>query len=483
MIPFPPFEPSRSIFNPSASTVALNVLPNADGWGPMPSLNAYGTALPGACRGAVYTRSSTGSVDLFAGTATGLYRFDPGTRTWTNVTRTVGGAYTLATDDQWCFTVFGRYLIATNINDAPQVLDVDVATTFANLAGSPPKAKWCWTAGDYLVLGNLAGFPDRVQWSGINNVEHWEVGRLGSDYQTFPDGGEVQGGITDKLGAFVIQRNAIRYMQFDPSTGYTFTFTAANPSRGAVSPLSIVQIGPQDFVYLSEDGFFRGAQAQPIGAERVDEWFLGGELDLGSLSVVQGIADPYEKIIWWRYLAVDGSQRLLGYHWQLDRWCTSNVAASYLMSVLTPGVTWDGLAALYANINSVNVPFDSRIFMGGRPTFAGFTTDNRLGYFTGAPLEATVETADLELAQGMRAFVNGLRITSNASTLNVSVAVSDYHGATRVWKAAYAPSLVTGLVPARANGRLHRFRAVIPSGVPWTHLQGLEPNVKAGGQR
>ncbi|RYE59898.1 MAG: hypothetical protein EOP20_03950 [Hyphomicrobiales bacterium] len=471
------------MFSGLASTVAMNVVPNADGWGPMPSLVPYGDALPGVCRGYVYTRSSVGAIDLFAGTAAGLYRFDPGARTWVSVTRTTGGPYTLAADDQWCFTAFGRYLIATNVNDEPQVLDVDTATAFKNLPGNPPKAKWCWIAGDYLVLGNLASFPDRVQWSGLNDVEFWTVGQKGSDYQTFPDGNEVQGGIPDKLGAFIIQRNAIRYMQFDPSTGYTFTFTAAHPNRGAVSPLSIVQIGPQDFVYLSEDGFFRGAQAQPIGAERVDEWFLGGELDLSALSVVQGVADPYAKIIWWRYLAVDGSRRLLGYHWQLDRWCTSNVAASYLVSVLTPGVTWDGLSALYSSIDAVDVPFDSRVFMGGRPTFAGFTTDNRLAYFSGAPLEATAETADIELAQGQRAFVNGLRVTTNAPTLNVSVAVSDYAGDDREWKAASSPSSVTGLIPARANGRFHRFRAVVPAGTPWTHLQGLDPIVKAGGRR
>lgn len=483
MISFAAFEPSRSPFNTSSSTFALNVRPRADGWGPMPSLTPYTQALPGECLGAVYTRNSDGIISIFAGTKTALYRFNTGTLAWDDISRTTGGPYNVPDGDNWCFTYYGRSLGATNIANEPQIFDTEAGLTFANLAGSPPKAKFCWVAGDFFVLGHLDGFPERVQWSGLNNVEHWTVGEQGADYQTFPDGGEVQGGITDRLGAFVMQRDSIRYMQFDSASNYTFTFQAVNPKRGAVSPLSIVQIGPQDFLYLSEDGFFRGAAGTPIGAEVVDSWFLGDELDVDAISLVQGVSDPYEKIVWWKYRTQVGTQRLIGYDWQLGRWCYSDAPVGYLMSTLTPGLTWDALSTFYGSIDAVVEPFDSRFFKGGRPSFSAFGLDNRLGFFTGLSLEATIETATMELSPGQRSFVYGLRVVTDAPTVSVAVGTADYHGGAVSWKAANSGSSVTGVLPARANGKLHRFRATIPAGTDWDYLHGIDPMVRSGGRR
>ena len=483
MIPIGAFEPSRSVFNTGSSTYVLNARPKADGWGPMPSLVAYSDALPAECLGAVEIRDATGGVTQFAGTRTALYRLDQTTLAWEDVTRTSGGAYDVPQEDNWSFCRYGNYLAAVNINDEPQLFNLDGGTEFADMGGSPPKAKYCWLAGDFFVLGHLADLPERIQWSGLNDIEHWTVGEKGSDFQTFPDGNEVQGGISDRLGAFVIQRDAIRYMQFDSGSNYTFTFQPANPTRGAAAPLSIVQVGPQDFVYLSEDGFFRGAAGTPIGAEVIDDWFLGTEVNVDDISIVQGVADPYEKIVWWSYTAATGERRLIGYDWQLSRWCWSDLACGHLMSALSPSVTWDGLDEIYATISDVTEPFDSRLFKGGRPAFSAFDSDRRLASFTGPALEATAETATVELVQGSRAFVNGVRCVTTAPTFTIAAGITPTHNTAVTWKDAYAPSSATGLVPARANGRLHRFRVSIPAGTAWTHLHGVDPVVRTGGNR
>ena len=197
---------------------------------------------------------------------------------------------------------------------------------------------------------------------------------------------------------------------------------------------------------------------------------------------MQGVADPYNKIVWWRYQTVNGDYRLIGYHWQLGRWCYSTLNVNFLLSLLTPGVTWDGLDNLYATIDDVTPAFDSRLFRGGRPSFAGFNSDNKLGYFTGANLEATVETAVVQQAQGRRAFVNGFRVMTDAPTLTGAVARGDFYGDPLVWNAA-ASRNATGLIPARADGRQHRFRITIPAGTNWSILHGVEPQVQASGKR
>src|SRR4030095_6201260 len=104
----------------------------------------------------------------------------------------------------------------------------------------------------------------------------WTVGERGSDVQLLPDGDEITGLFGAPKGAYVFQRNAQRTMSFNPASGYTFTIDVAHPTRGSLAPLSIVKVGPGDFVFLSQDGWFRGAGANctPIGVERVDKWFF-----------------------------------------------------------------------------------------------------------------------------------------------------------------------------------------------------------------
>lgn len=483
MIPFGQFEPARSQFNKNASQIATNVKPVADGWEPINDLTPYSNALASQCLGGVYVRSNTGDVAIFVGTSSKLYKFNSATLNFDDVTRSVGGDYTVPDGDNWDFTLFGRTLVATNFNDEPQAFDIDAGTRFADLAGSPPKAKYCWTAGDFLVLGHLATNQQQISWSGLNDAEWWTYGQRGSDFQVFPDGNEVQGGITEVGGAIVLQRDAIRFQQFTGGS-YIFSFQTLNPSRGAVSPKSIVSVGPGQFMFLGEAGFFMGGQAQPIGAQIIDEWFLSGdELDLDKIDLVQGVADPYNKIVWWRYQTVNGDYRLIGYHWQLGRWCYSTLNVNFLLSLLTPGITWDGLDNLYVTIDDVTPAYDSRLFRGGRPSFAGFDSDNKLGYFTGPNLEATVETATVQLSPGRLSFVNGVRLVSDAPDIRLTVGKSTDYGDDIVWGIISATRNATGLAPARSHGRLHKFRARIPAGVDWSILHGIEPEFKASGRR
>ena len=79
---FAPYEPDRALYNPDATNYVLNVVPVADGWGPMPDLVVYSEALPGTCYGACYVRNSAGAFSVIAGTQTQLYLLNPATLAW-----------------------------------------------------------------------------------------------------------------------------------------------------------------------------------------------------------------------------------------------------------------------------------------------------------------------------------------------------------------------------------------------------------------
>lgn len=473
MIPFPPFEPDKSPFNGGAGDNLKNCLPVSDGWGPMPSLTTISAALATECKGATYVRQADGDYFVIAGTETGLFLLNTTDYTWTDISG-ASAPYAVPTTDEWSFTVFGSTLIAHTLGDVPQAYDIEAGGVFADLAGSPPTARYSWTAGDFLVFGHLTGAPSTIQWSGLNDATYWTIGERGADQQVLPSGGEIMGGIGDERGAVIIQRNAMRYMQFAPSSGYTFTISVANEKRGSTAPLSIAQIGPGQFMYLSEDGFFSGAEGRAIGAERIDKWFFDN-IDQVYLADVKGVADPFQKIVWWQFRTPDASKLLLGYDWQLDRWCYSDQAISIMVALSTPAINWDGLDLLYATIDDIGDAYDSRLFAGGRPTFGAFTTDHKLAYFTGTNKAATLETAQIELIPGQRAFVNGGRAITDATGFTAEIGKSDFHGGTVTYKTAVTASTRSGHIPFRAAGRLFRFRMNITAGEQWSHASAFVP--------
>lgn len=482
IIPLPPFEPDKSPFNTASSKTIVNAQPVADGWGPMPGLTEISASLPSECRGAVYVRTAAGNYTIIAGTETRLYTLNTTDYTWTDISGPAA-PYAVPLQDSWTFTRFGDQLVAHNLANAIQVYDVEAAGNFATLAGSPPKAKYSWVSGDFLVLGYLEGVAGEktIRWSALNNIEAWTIGRNGADLQELPEGDEVMGGFGDQGGFTVIQRAGMQFFPFSPSSGFTFTRTVLNPKQGTLAPRSIVSIGPGRFFYLSEDGFFGGVNREPIGAERVDRWFLT-QINQTYLAEVQGAADPFEKIVWWKYKALDGMNYRLGYDWQLDRWCTTDLQVGEMVALATPAITWDGLDALYANIDAVIDPFDSRLFSGGRPTFATFTDDFKLAYFTGPNLAATIETGDVQMDGMARSFVNGARVETDATTFTLEDGVAAYHGDAITWSTANTPNRA-GLVPFRSDGRLHRFRLKVPEATVWSIASSVNASAQLSGEQ
>jgi len=482
MIPFPAFEPDKSDFDTAASSNVLNALPISNGWGPMPGLTEVTDALPAVCKGAVYVQTSTGTTVIIAGTTTALYRLDLTDYSWEDISGP-SAPYNVPAADSWTFTAFGNQIIAHNITDDVQTYDIEAAGDFADLAGSPPKAKYSWVAGDFLVLGHLEGATGAksVHWSALNNPEAWTIGVNGADFQELPEGEDVMGGFGVPGGFYVVQRYAMQYFPYAPSSGFTFTRTVINPKQGCVAPRSIVSLGPNRFFYLSEDGFFSGAERQPIGAERVDRWFFD-QVDPSALGEVQGSADPFEKIIWWKFARTSGTNFRIGYDWQLDRWCTTDVPVGEMVSLATPGISWDALGDLYATIDDIAVPFDSRTFNGGRPTFATFTEDNKLAWFAGDSLEATIDTANVQIDGMNRSYVSGARVTTDATDFTVSDGVSSFHGDAITWSTANSPNPRTGVVPFRSDGRLHKFRAVVAEGATWTVMTSIDANAQVSGE-
>ena len=481
MIRFANFEPDRTKYALDASTSLVNAIPVADGWGPLPDLVPLTQALAAPCVGAWSVRKTDGTYRIFAATATNIYELDGTDYSWDDISG-VSAPYACPSGDRWSATQFGRLFIACNLGGAPQYIDIDSGTTFADLTGSPPTARYCATVGEYLALGYLASYPNRFMISGIGDAGFWTLGQRGCDLQDFADGEEIMNIQGGERGAIISHRTAFTEVALTSGGDYSFTTRVTNPSRGVFAPLSVVPIGPGNFVYLARDGFFRGVEGQPIGAERVDMWFQQ-LADSQYLPEVRGFADPFRKIAWWQFQDATGTKYLLGYNWQLDRWCYGDNNVSEMCIMATPGVTWDGIEALFATWDDADIPWDSALLSGGALRFAAFDTDNRLGFFTGLPRAATLTTADVELNPGSRSFLQQVRVYTDCPDFTLRAITSDKHGGARTTGMPVAPYGATGICHFRSSALLHAFQMDIPTGTDWNHVIGIEPASRQEGRR
>lgn len=478
---FPPFEPDRSIYTSGSSALA-NVVPVADGWGPLPQLTVISSALADTCLGAWYVRTSSGTFRIFAGTQTKLYEYNSATLGWTDITRASGGNYAVPDGDEWSAAVFGDNFIAVNLANEPQYIDIDSGTAMADLAGSPPKAKYVGSAGDYLLLGHIADHSNRVMCSGINDAAYWTVGQRGCDFQDFPTGEEFMGILSAEKGAILAQRTRFRVMTVLANGAFSFRTDEVNNARGIISPLSLAQIGPGRFVYYSADGFFMGIEGEPIGENRVDKWF-DGRVERSLLHLVKMKPDPFQKIVWIRAPESSTSFFTFGYHWGLNRWVPPTDDNWTMMAALvTPAVTIDGLDNLYASIDEIDLPFDSRLFSGGSPTMAVFNASNELCYPTGDARAATLQTVDAELNPGFHTFLSGAELAGDCTEFTMQAVTSNKFGGTRTTGSAVTPHSDTGICHFRSEAKFHALKVNVTAAASWNQAIGVHniEHVRAG---
>jgi hypothetical protein len=323
MLPFGDYRPDLSAYQGASSQVIQNVVPRGDGYGPFADFTPFTSALPAACRGFFYARKTDGSIAVFAGTASKLYQLSNTDLSWTDVSRS-GGTYTaLPSSDHWQFAQFGNLVIAVEANTVPQVFDLTSSTAFADLAGSPPQARYIAVVGRFVVLSGLLSTPYRIQWSGLNAVTTWTSGINSSDFQDLPDGGIMRGVAGGEYGV-IFQETAMRRMVYVPGSPVIFNIERITEDKGLMAPYSLIRAADKIF-FLSPQGFqgmiSTGAPAA-IGKERFDRTFFA-DYDSGSIQMIIGAADPAQTRIYWAYKSSSGTtgqfDKVLCYDYALDR--------------------------------------------------------------------------------------------------------------------------------------------------------------------
>jgi hypothetical protein len=483
LLPFGEYKPDVSDYEGQATQNVLNVLPRGDGYGPFPDFAVLSQALPAACRGGFYALKSDGSVAIFAGTSTKLYLADNTDYSWDDVSLGAGAYSALSSDAQWQFAQFGNLVFATQKNAVLQVFDLSSSSAFANCAGSPPQAAYISVVGRFLVLSGLLSNPFRIHWSGLNDTTNWTSGVNSSDFQDFPDGGIVRGVAGGEFGT-IFQDQAIRRMSYIPGSPLIFQIERIAQDLGLFAPYSIVRAGSLIFFH-SAQGFYKiapGGLPEQIGRERVDRTFFD-DLDKTELRMFIGASDPRSTRALWAYKSTSGTtglyDKIIGFDSALNRWFPLSMTGEYLLGMSQPGITLENLDTLSGSIDALAASLDS-FAVSTQPLIAQFDSDHKMGFFSGANLEATMETSE-QGTDGRRIFVGGFRPVTDAPSVYGSASYRELVSDTPTSLPEIAMNSRTGRCDLRRSTRYSRMKVRIPAATSWTYAAGVEPDIKQEG--
>lgn len=483
VVPFSEWLPDQAELNGHATGDINNVLCSANSYLPWPEFVALSTALADKPLGYFTARSLSGQVTVFAGTAAKLWRLDNTNMTWVDVSR-VTPAYAANADARWCFEQFGDFVVAVNINDDPQVFQLGVSTVFAALAGSPPRASFVKAWGDFLCLMQLATNPDRVHWSALNNITIWTPGVSNSDFQTFPEGGVVQGS-SRATNPLIILERAIYLGTFVPGSSIIFSFVKIHDGRGAKSPYSIASRGENTF-FADEGSFFQitadGAIAD-IGVEKISRTIFG-QLASADAAAMVGAIDPfYSRVYWTMDRGETGSYYfILIYDWVQGRWSNAGRTNYGIFPAATAGYTLEGLDA-FGSLDTLPYSLDSKVWQGGAPVLAAFDATYRYGFFNGPNKVAVLTTQEKGDLSGGVTLISSVYPVVDSDNCTIAIGSRMKRGEVVVWTNEITPTAATGRADKLNAARFQRVRVTIPAGEVWTHAQGVEIAAKPIGRR
>lgn len=479
MIPFGPLAPDRGQISTSGMVLqANNVLPRAEGYGPMQGLTAppTATALAVAPRGLVSVVKIDRSWQVYVGALADWYVMSA-TYTWS----ALGGAFALPTGDDWSFEQFGNFLLGTNVFNGLQAYNVEAPAGFTAIteAGKP---RFIFECNDVLVaLDCLDDAGNRntrlIRTSKPNDHTKW-VG-VGTDYQPLEAGGGLLWGADLEQNAAVIcQERALMLMTFGAAPGAAkFGLQVISDKIGGAGGKSMVSFDGAVY-WLASDGRFRcfsmGSGLQEIGDAAIDSWFQK-RASLGDMAQVQGSFDLQNKIVWWRYKRLTGTSDevyddMIGYAVNRKQWITATVQTGYLAQIATPGYNADDLDS-FGPADSIDILMDSPFWQGGYPVFGVIDADRKFATFTGENLEATIETASS--ANNVSGLISWATSLDDCETSTLSLGVRQRMDDAIDWKDP-AGKAGSGRTALRGRGSYTAFKWVAPAASVWAESKGID---------
>ena len=493
-IEFGRFIPDQADWGHPGLTYGENIVPIARGYISVPGLATLGvTGITGIANALWYEREAQGTVFSFAADETKLYRQLAGS--WTDVSRGAGYA-SVTNEDRWRHARFGDNVLAVNGKSNLQKFAMAAGDTeFSDgVSGAGAmQAKYIAIVRDQVFLGHCSArgaaengtlLPYRVHWSAIGDPFDYEPSdTTQAGFQDIADLGEVRGVTGGEFATILLENGLVRADLSDPAIKYQFDQIEGSP--GCFAPRSVIRVRNTTYWY-SEEGWYKfdGQTATPIGAERVDRFFLLNQATLDTMSA----ADlPNISVIAWGYESANNPgdmkiDALLLYNYDINEWGYARVTGvDCIGSTGTAGFTVEDLSTISSSIDALPASLDSRLYKGGARV-TGAIKSGELFTFTGGPEDGLWETTDFQPNEGGTSFIHRIVPRVQGSpTLQAQIGRKEAWNEEPIWSDIFDQG-ADGTIPCRGDsGRTHRIR-VRASG-SWTHATGTAVFAKETGKR
>lgn len=163
-------------------------------------------------------------------------------------------------------------------------------------------------------------------------------------------------------------------------------------------------------------------------------------------------------------------------------WAFSIVDATHIIltsSVFTNAYTSGG--QIGGSIDLLTISFDS-IGSAALAKLSMVNSSHILGFFTGASLEATVDTPEQD-GGGSHIFVTGFRVLTDAPIVYGSLLSKNKANTTTFAQTAETLINDQGICPQRLEARYIKARSRVVSSQAWTYIMGVEPQFVPAGER
>jgi hypothetical protein len=458
-----------------ALTDAKNVVSQAIGYGPFPTPVSLSSAAAENLTSLYAAKAPDGNTVLFTAGLSKIYTVGgSGTLTQVNTGLTTGA------NDRVRFTQFGKSVIICNNSNKLKSWVLGTSSTFAEVAAAAPIAKFITVVRDFVVCANTLETTQqqyRVRWSAINDETDWvENVNTQSDYQDIPDGGQIVGIRGGEFGLVLLERSIHRMTYV--GTPFIFQFDNISRNKGCMVSGSVAQYQGITF-FLSDDGFYMcdGQQVIPIGAEKVDRFFLNdaSETDYPNMSAA---IDPVRKLVIWNYRSVDANRKLMIYNFATKKWTYGDAGTDYLGEASSGALTLEELDSVSGSIDALTTSLDSLLYIGGK-YFLGGTYGTRVYSFTGSNLTGNISTGDIDV--GANSVVTLARPIVDNGSGSLSVASRTLLNQSVIYGTSTAADS-ENRVSLRSAGRYHRLN-LVPTGSNWKTAVAVDVDITPQGVR
>ena len=326
-----------------------NIVPRYGRLRTRPGLQKAATTGPGSRISGGFTfKNAAGAQQIVAATLTKWYKLLGDA--WVDISGAF--SWTNGADDPQRFAVFpaagSNWLVGVNNVDVPKKWDGTAAAAIS-VGGTPPIAKDCTVAGNFLVLGNVVESgvrsASRIRVSDFNDLDLWTQYGAADLTDTNDDIVAVRA-LTRT--SFAIYKEKSIWMAWAQLGLFPFQFETMEYRPGPVSPSAVIRVD-QDHYYIGTDSrihHFNGLSAEIVSGP-IEKYIQDVALATAFRSVNRarcfGFFNFYDRHLWWFYPGPNNADPTLAISFHRD---TGALHLHVFPLAVTAGWEGDDIATL-----------------------------------------------------------------------------------------------------------------------------------------